>query len=41
MAPRATALIRTGGSLRDHEVIAAVDAAGLGMVLTGVRHFRY
>ncbi len=34
-----TAVIQPGGSLRDDEVIAAADAAGLAMVLTGVRHF--
>jgi phosphoribosylaminoimidazolecarboxamide formyltransferase / IMP cyclohydrolase len=37
----ATAIIQPGGSLRDDEVIAAADAAGLAMVLTGQRHFRH
>jgi phosphoribosylaminoimidazolecarboxamide formyltransferase/IMP cyclohydrolase len=37
----ATAVIQPGGSLRDDEVIAAADAAGLAMVLTGQRHFRH
>jgi phosphoribosylaminoimidazolecarboxamide formyltransferase / IMP cyclohydrolase len=37
----ATAVIQPGGSLRDDEVIAAADAAGLAMVFTGVRHFRH
>jgi phosphoribosylaminoimidazolecarboxamide formyltransferase/IMP cyclohydrolase len=37
----ATALIQPGGSMRDDEVIAAADAAGLAMVLTGMRHFRH
>ena len=37
----ATAVIQPGGSLRDEEVIAAADAAGLAMVFTGVRHFRH
>ncbi|MEM7520696.1 MAG: bifunctional phosphoribosylaminoimidazolecarboxamide formyltransferase/IMP cyclohydrolase [Pseudomonadota bacterium] len=37
----ATALIQPGGSLRDDEVIAAADEAGLAMVLTGMRHFRH
>jgi phosphoribosylaminoimidazolecarboxamide formyltransferase/IMP cyclohydrolase len=37
----ATAVIQPGGSLRDAEVIAAADAAGLAMVFTGVRHFRH
>ena len=37
----ATAVIQPGGSLRDDEVIAAADEAGLAMVLTGMRHFRH
>jgi phosphoribosylaminoimidazolecarboxamide formyltransferase/IMP cyclohydrolase len=37
----ATAAIQPGGSLRDNEVIAAADAAGMAMVLTGRRHFRH
>ncbi len=37
----ATAVIQPGGSLRDEEVIAAADEAGLAMVFTGVRHFRH
>ena len=37
----ATAVIQPGGSLRDDEVIAAADAAGLAMVFTGFRHFRH
>ncbi len=37
----ATAVIQPGGSVRDDEVIAAADAAGLAMVLTGMRHFRH
>jgi phosphoribosylaminoimidazolecarboxamide formyltransferase/IMP cyclohydrolase len=37
----ATAVIQPGGSLRDAEVIAAADAAGLAMVFTGLRHFRH
>ena len=37
----ATAVIQPGGSMRDDEVIAAADAAGLAMVLTGLRHFRH
>jgi phosphoribosylaminoimidazolecarboxamide formyltransferase/IMP cyclohydrolase len=35
------AFIQPGGSVRDDEVIAAVDAAGAAMVLTGRRHFRH
>ncbi|MCP4326861.1 MAG: bifunctional phosphoribosylaminoimidazolecarboxamide formyltransferase/IMP cyclohydrolase [Alphaproteobacteria bacterium] len=37
----ATTVIQPGGSVRDDEVIAAADAAGLAMVLTGSRHFRH
>lgn len=37
----AGAVIQPGGSLRDDEVIAAADEAGLAMVFTGVRHFRH
>ncbi|MFV0492889.1 MAG: bifunctional phosphoribosylaminoimidazolecarboxamide formyltransferase/IMP cyclohydrolase [Pseudorhodobacter sp.] len=37
----ATAIIQPGGSMRDAEVIAAADEAGLAMVFTGQRHFRH
>ncbi len=37
----ATAVIQPGGSIRDADVIAAADAAGLAMVFTGMRHFRH
>jgi len=37
----ATAVIQPGGSVRDDEVIAAADEAGLAMVFTGMRHFRH
>ena len=37
----ATAVIEPGGSMRDAEVIAAADAAGVAMVFTGMRHFRH
>ncbi len=37
----ATAVIQPGGSMRDEEVIAAADEAGLAMVFTGMRHFRH
>ncbi|KAB0679376.1 bifunctional phosphoribosylaminoimidazolecarboxamide formyltransferase/IMP cyclohydrolase [Aureimonas leprariae] len=37
----ATAVIQPGGSMRDTEVIAAADAHGIAMVLTGMRHFRH
>lgn len=37
----ATAVIQPGGSIRDEDVIAAADEAGLAMAFTGVRHFRH
>jgi phosphoribosylaminoimidazolecarboxamide formyltransferase/IMP cyclohydrolase len=37
----ATAVIQPGGSIRDEEVIAAADEAGLAMMFTGMRHFRH
>jgi phosphoribosylaminoimidazolecarboxamide formyltransferase/IMP cyclohydrolase len=37
----ATAVIQPGGSLRDADVIAAADEAGIAMVFTGMRHFRH
>jgi phosphoribosylaminoimidazolecarboxamide formyltransferase/IMP cyclohydrolase len=37
----ATAIIQPGGSVRDHEAIAAADRLGLAMLFTGVRHFRH
>jgi phosphoribosylaminoimidazolecarboxamide formyltransferase/IMP cyclohydrolase len=37
----ATSVIQPGGSMRDDEVIAAADEAGLAMVFTGMRHFRH
>jgi len=36
-----TAVIQPGGSIRDDEVIAAADKAGIAMVFTGIRHFRH
>jgi phosphoribosylaminoimidazolecarboxamide formyltransferase / IMP cyclohydrolase len=36
-----TAFIQPGGSQRDAEVIAAADAAGAAMLVTGTRHFRH
>jgi phosphoribosylaminoimidazolecarboxamide formyltransferase/IMP cyclohydrolase len=41
IAAGATAVIQPGGSIRDNEVIAAADAAGIAMVFTGMRHFRH
>ncbi|MGR3366293.1 MAG: bifunctional phosphoribosylaminoimidazolecarboxamide formyltransferase/IMP cyclohydrolase [Sagittula sp.] len=40
-AAGATCVIQPGGSMRDDEVIAAADEAGLAMVFTGMRHFRH
>lgn len=37
----ATAIIQPGGSIRDDEVIAAADKAGIAMVFTGMRHFKH
>ncbi|MFZ1062163.1 MAG: bifunctional phosphoribosylaminoimidazolecarboxamide formyltransferase/IMP cyclohydrolase [Acidimicrobiales bacterium] len=37
----ATSVVQPGGSVRDGEVIAAADAAGIVMMLTGERHFRH
>ena len=36
-----TAVIQPGGSIRDAEVIAAADEAGIAMVFTRRRHFRH
>ena len=36
-----SAVIQPGGSVRDAEVIAAADEAGMAMVFTGMRHFRH
>ncbi|HVK91538.1 MAG TPA: bifunctional phosphoribosylaminoimidazolecarboxamide formyltransferase/IMP cyclohydrolase, partial [Mycoplana sp.] len=41
IAAGATAVIQPGGSMRDAEVIAAADDAGVAMVFTGMRHFRH
>lgn len=35
------AIIQPGGSIRDHEVVEACDAAGVAMVFTSRRHFRH
>lgn len=40
-AAGATCVIQPGGSMRDDEVIAAADEAGIAMVLTGMRHFKH
>jgi phosphoribosylaminoimidazolecarboxamide formyltransferase/IMP cyclohydrolase len=36
-----TAAIQPGGSVKDAEVVAAADAAGIAMVMTGRRHFKH
>ena len=41
IAAGATAVIQPGGSVRDAEVVSAADAAGVAMVMTGMRHFRH
>ncbi|WP_106746109.1 bifunctional phosphoribosylaminoimidazolecarboxamide formyltransferase/IMP cyclohydrolase [Yoonia maritima] len=40
-AAGATCVIQPGGSMRDDEVIAAADEAGIAMVFTGMRHFKH
>jgi phosphoribosylaminoimidazolecarboxamide formyltransferase/IMP cyclohydrolase len=37
----AIAIVQPGGSMRDDEVIAAADAAGIAMAFTGMRHFNH
>ncbi len=41
IAAGVTAIIQPGGSVRDEQVIAAAQEAGVAMVLTGRRHFRH
>jgi phosphoribosylaminoimidazolecarboxamide formyltransferase/IMP cyclohydrolase len=36
-----TAIIQTGGSIRDEDSVAVCDAKGMAMVATGVRHFKH
>jgi phosphoribosylaminoimidazolecarboxamide formyltransferase/IMP cyclohydrolase len=36
-----TAVIQPGGSVKDSDVVATADAAGIAMVMTGQRHFRH
>ena len=36
-----TAVIQPGGSMRDPQVVEAIDAAGAAMVFTSRRHFRH
>ena len=35
------AVVQPGGSVRDEEVIAAAQAAGIAMFFTGTRHFSH
>jgi phosphoribosylaminoimidazolecarboxamide formyltransferase/IMP cyclohydrolase len=41
LAAGVSAFVQPGGSIRDAEAVAAADAAGASMVMTGVRHFRH
>jgi phosphoribosylaminoimidazolecarboxamide formyltransferase / IMP cyclohydrolase len=41
IAAGVTAAVQPGGSVRDEEVIAAADRAGIAMLFTGIRHFRH
>jgi phosphoribosylaminoimidazolecarboxamide formyltransferase/IMP cyclohydrolase len=41
LAAGVTAFAQPGGSLRDADAVAAVDAAGGTMLMTGIRHFRH
>ena len=41
IAAGVTAIAHPGGSVRDSESLAAANAAGIVMVVTGVRHFRH
>ena len=41
IAAGVTAAVQPGGSVRDEEVIAAADRAGVAMLFTGTRHFRH
>jgi phosphoribosylaminoimidazolecarboxamide formyltransferase/IMP cyclohydrolase len=36
-----TAVIQPGGSMKDADVVAAADGAGIAMVVTGQRHFKH
>ena len=36
-----TAVIHPGGSKGDEDVLAAAEARGMAVVLTGTRHFRH
>jgi phosphoribosylaminoimidazolecarboxamide formyltransferase / IMP cyclohydrolase len=34
-------VVQPGGSVKDPDVIAAADKAGIAMLFTGFRHFRH
>ncbi len=36
-----TAIVQTGGSIRDEDSVAVCDAQGMAMVATGIRHFKH
>ncbi len=36
-----TAVIQPGGSIRDEEIVKAIDEHNMSMILTGMRHFRH
>ncbi|MBI4343444.1 MAG: bifunctional phosphoribosylaminoimidazolecarboxamide formyltransferase/IMP cyclohydrolase [Candidatus Omnitrophica bacterium] len=36
-----TAIVQPGGSIKDAEAAAAAEAAGVAMLMTGMRHFRH
>ena len=41
LAAGVSAFVQPGGSVRDPELVAAADAAGAAMLVTGTRHFRH
>ncbi|HSO30813.1 MAG TPA: bifunctional phosphoribosylaminoimidazolecarboxamide formyltransferase/IMP cyclohydrolase [Candidatus Sulfomarinibacteraceae bacterium] len=41
LAAGVSAFVQPGGSVRDEDCVAAADAAGATMLLTGIRHFRH
>jgi phosphoribosylaminoimidazolecarboxamide formyltransferase/IMP cyclohydrolase len=41
IAAGVTAIVQPGGSVRDADIVAAAQQAGIAMVATGVRHFRH
>jgi phosphoribosylaminoimidazolecarboxamide formyltransferase / IMP cyclohydrolase len=41
IAAGVTCVVQPGGSVRDREIVAAAESAGLTLLLTGERHFRH